>query len=53
MKTKAENVQENFEKKKNISKWKISEKFQEMCWNFSKFVEKTVLIRKIVRFLGF
>ena len=37
---------------KNMNK-KKSEIFQEISRNFSAFVEKTVLIRKIVRFLGF
>ena len=36
---------------KNINK-KKSEIFQEISRNFSAFVEKTVLIRKIVLFFG-
>ena len=38
----------DFEKREQ----KKSEIFQEISRNFSAFVEKTVLIREIVRFLG-
>ena len=44
-------VHENFVKKK-LDK-KIAEIFQEIYRIFSEFVEKTVLIRKLVRILSF
>ena len=43
-------IGKDFEKNMNKKK---SEIFQEIFRNFSGFVEKTVLIRKIVLFLGF
>ena len=43
----------DFEKNMNNKKSEIFQDFfQEISINFSAFVEKTVLIREIVRFLG-